>query len=269
MQVIGLCRFSYPGEGGFQVEHRSIEDRIAYLYQDARLAARFAQFEAITLPGLKAQTDPDFTFVIVIGESLPPPWRARLEELVSEFPQAQIQIHPPGPHRKVTQAAINAARHDMEAPCLQFRHDDDDAVAVDFVARLRQVAQEQVKLLVDNRLVAIDFVNGFAAQASAEGLGVLPQRLTLYPMALGVAVRGGVKHSIMNFAHKKLGAFMPVITRDDPAMFIRGHNDHNDSRQKDGIAPIPFRPMDTDTAALFERRFAIREDHVRQVFSGL
>ena len=26
MQVIGFCRFSYPAEGGFQVEHPTIED---------------------------------------------------------------------------------------------------------------------------------------------------------------------------------------------------------------------------------------------------
>ena len=37
MQVIGLCRFSYPAFGGFQVEHETIEERIADLYGAARL----------------------------------------------------------------------------------------------------------------------------------------------------------------------------------------------------------------------------------------
>ena len=40
MQVIGLCRFSYPAIGGFQVEHDSIEERIAFLYAEKRLPAR-------------------------------------------------------------------------------------------------------------------------------------------------------------------------------------------------------------------------------------
>jgi hypothetical protein len=31
MQVIGLCRFSYPAIGGFQVEHETLEERIALL----------------------------------------------------------------------------------------------------------------------------------------------------------------------------------------------------------------------------------------------
>jgi hypothetical protein len=50
MQVIGLCRFSYPAIGGFQVEHETIEDRIAYLYADARIEERFRLMEAVALP---------------------------------------------------------------------------------------------------------------------------------------------------------------------------------------------------------------------------
>ncbi|MEX0310749.1 MAG: glycosyltransferase, partial [Tateyamaria sp.] len=30
MQIIGLCRFSYPAVGGFQVEHDTVDARIAY-----------------------------------------------------------------------------------------------------------------------------------------------------------------------------------------------------------------------------------------------
>ncbi|MFY9209964.1 MAG: putative rhamnosyl transferase [Aestuariivita sp.] len=269
MQVIGLCRFSYPGEGGFQVEHDSLAERIAYLYAPERMNARFAQFEAITLPGLKAQSDPDFTFVIVIGDSLPEQWRARLDALLSDFPQAQVQVHPPGPHRQVMQAALNAARRDIDAPCLQFRHDDDDAVAVDFVARLRQSARENARLVDDNRLVAFDFQRGFSARPGPSGIEVAETLLPLYGVALGMAVRGGVRQSIMNFAHKKLARFMPVVSESESLMFVRGHNDHNDSRQKAGIAPLQLALMDGATAELFRDRFAIEDAAVRRVFSAI
>lgn len=269
MQVIGLCRFSYPGEGGFQVEHPTLDERIAYLYAPERIKARFAQFEAITLPGLKAQTDPDFTFVIVIGESLPGIWRDRLQALLADFPQAQVQEHPPGPHRQVMKAAINAARHDLSAPCLQFRHDDDDAVAVDFVERLRAAAREHAQTVTENRLVAFDFKRGFSARPGPQGIEAMRSRLTLYGVALGMAVRGGVQQTIMNFAHKKLGQFMPVMSYDDSPMFVRGHNDHNDSRQKPGIAPLTLAPLDPETERVFEQRFAIRQADVRRVFSAL
>ncbi len=269
MQVIGLCRFSYPGEGGFQVEHATLDDRMAYLYAEDRMAARFAQFEAITLPGIRAQTDPDFTFVVVIGESLPQEWADRLFGLLDGVPQAQVQIFPPGPHRKIMQAAINAARIEPDACCLQFRHDDDDAVAVDFVARLRAAAAEHADLIAENRLVAIDFDHGYAARPGPDGLAVAKQRLTLYGVALGMAVAGGVKQTIMNFAHKKLGQFMPVLTYSDAPMFVRGHNDHNDSRQKTDVKPLALSPIDPVTAKLFRERFAIDLDDVKRVFSDL
>lgn len=269
MQVIGLCRFSYPGEGGFQVEHATLEDRIAYLYSADRMNARFAQFETIALPALKAQTDPDFTFVIVVGNSLPNRWLERLKTLLSDFPQAQIRACPPGPHRKIMQSALNAARTNMEAPCLQFRHDDDDAIAVDFVERLRAAAREHAGTVAQNRLVAFDFTRGFSARPSARGIEAVETTLTLYGVALGVSVGPSVKQSIMNFAHKKLAQFMPVHSYSDSLMFVRGHSEHNDSRQKAGVAPISLSPIDANVSEQFVRRFAIDEDAVKHVFSQL
>ena len=268
MQVIGLCRFSWPGEGGFQVEHPTLADRIAYLYDPSRLAARLAWFEAIALPGLIGQTDPDFTFLVVIGDSLPDPWRARLEDLLRSFPQAQIVALPPGPHRKTMQAALNAAKIDPAAPCLQFRHDDDDAVAVDFVERLRHAAANCAGLLAKNRLVAFDFNKGYGVHASPEGLSAAEIRLPLYGVALGMAVQGGVERSIMNFAHKKLGQFMPVVSFADSPMFLRGYSDMNDSRQKPGTKPVHLDPLDDGTARILRDRFRVEASAVRQAFAA-
>ena len=69
--MIGLCRFSYPAIGGFQVDFDDFQEKLDYLYAPTRMNERFATFETITLPPLQAQTDPGFTFVVVIGESLP------------------------------------------------------------------------------------------------------------------------------------------------------------------------------------------------------
>ena len=127
MQVIGLCRFSYPAIGGFQVEHDSIEERIAFLYGEARLEERFRLFETVALPCLRAQTDPDFDLIVVIGDSLPAHHEARLRDLVAGMPQVRIEKHPPMPQRAVMKDILNKARRDPDKPCLQFRYDDDDA----------------------------------------------------------------------------------------------------------------------------------------------
>ena len=268
MQVIGLCRFSWPGEGGFQVEHGDLAARTTYLYSEARMEARLRQFEAIALPGLKSQTDADFTLLVVIGDTLPRTWRDRLQALLEGFPQARVVPTPPGPHRKVMQAVINRARRDPEAPCLQFRHDDDDAVAVDFVERLRQAARDCAGLLAGNRLVGFDFNRGLVARAGAQGLAVAETVMPLYGVALGLAARGGARQTIMNFAHKKLNRFMPVVSFGDSPMFVRGLGRDNGSRQRPGIAEPALAPPDAATAQLLRDRFRIDEDHVRRVFAS-
>ena len=266
MQIIGFCRFSYPAEGGFQVEHDSIRDRIAYLYSPERMEERFQHFETICLPGLKAQSDPDFAFLILVGDQLPEVYRTRLDSLIEDFPQAHVIALPPMAHRLACQTAINAAR-DMALPCLQFRHDDDDAVAVDFVAHLRQVAEDCVPLLARHRLVGFDWNRGYVARPDAQGLCAEPAMKPYWGVAEAMYVRAGVKQTIMNFSHNKISQFMPTVTFTQPEMYVRGHNDHNDSRQKAHVAPAHLPRLDAEGEALFRARFAIDADQIRRVFA--
>lgn len=262
MQAIGLCRFSYPAEGGFQVEHPDIAARCAYLYAPARLEERFASFEGICLPGLRAQTDPDFIFLILIGDSLPDAALDRLRALVRDLPQARIVARPPRPHRQVCQEVINAAR-DMDRPALQFRLDDDDTVASDFIARLRETAADCAPLLARHRLVALDFNRGYILRADASGLYGEEQIIPYSSMGLAVAVQKGVRQTVMNFAHNKLGQFMPTICQTDAPMFVRGHNDHNDSRQKKHVKPMRLPPLSPGDAAVLRDRFGIDPERLR------
>lgn len=268
MQVIGLCRFSYPAFGGFQVEHESIEDRRAYLYAPERMDDRLRTFETIALPGLKAQTDQNFEFLIVVGTCLPMQYREQLEALISDFPQARIVAEEPARHRPVMKRIINRHRRENDAlPCLQFRHDDDDAVAVNFVGRLRDAAQDSAGLLAKNPTVGIDFNRGFSARPTAGGMLSTPSLLNYYGVALGMAVSPAIEQSIMNFSHTKLPQVMPTVTYTDEDMFVRGHNDFNDSRQKTNVKRVNLTPLDRIGEAHFKARFAIDSDQVRRVFS--
>ncbi|SLN72841.1 hypothetical protein ROJ8625_03887 [Roseivivax jejudonensis] len=268
MQVIALCRFSYPAEGGFQVEHDSLAERVAYLNAPARLEERFRLFETICLPALRAQTDPDFSFVVLTGDSLPRHARDRLKALLADLPQARIVTRPPGPHRRVCREVLNAARDDPGAPCLQIRHDDDDAVAVDFVAQLRQAATDCAGLLARHPRVAFDWQAGFVARPGPEGLAAEETFHPYWGVAQALYVAGGTRQGIMNFGHHKVARFMPTVTFSDAPMFVRGHNAHNDSRQKPHVAPVTLPLLDAEGEALFRARFAIDADHVRRVFSA-
>jgi hypothetical protein len=266
MQVIGLCRFSYPALGGFQVEHDSIEARIEYLYGAARMEERFRLFECVTLPSLRQQSDGAFDLIIVIGDSLPDHYRARLQDLTADMPQVVIRAEPPRRHRDVMKDLLNDARDSRELPCLQFRLDDDDAVAVDFVARLRAVAADAAGLLDKIPMAAIDFNRGFIGELGPEGIRATPTISPYATAALGMYVGPGVRRSIMNFAHHKIHHHMPTLTFCDTPMWLRSHNEYNDSRQK-SAREVAVSALDAEQEQMFEQLFGIRTTQVRQVFA--
>lgn len=267
MQVIGLCRFSYPALGGFQVEHATPEARAAFLYDPVRMDERFATFETMTLPSMRAQTDPDFTLAIVVGDAMPEPLLERLLNLVQDMPQAVIVPRAPGRHRQVMREVINDVRHSGTLPSLQFRMDDDDAVGVTFVARLRKAAGQIAPLLARHRYVAIDFNQGHVARIGPEGIRAKPTIETLWTPALGMAVAPGASRGIMNFSHAKLGRVMPVVTLPGEDLMLRGHNGFNDSRQKDGIRPVRLPLLDETGEDHFRATYNIDADVVRAHFA--
>ena len=268
MQVIGLCRFSWPGQGGFQVQHSTLQERTDYLYAPSRLEQRFRTFETITLPPLRAQTDPDFTFLIVIGKDLPKMWLDRLQALVSDIPQTVILPLGPGQHRQSMQEAINTVRRFDNQPCLQFRMDDDDAVACAYVQLLREAAQDVRRLSRRHRFMAIDFNQGFIANPGPQGIQATSTVAPFTTAALALMIKPSERRSVMNFAHNKLARHMPTLTFTGQDMLIRGHNDFNDSRQKPGIKPVELTPLSPEQEDHFRTTFNIDADHVRRVFSA-
>ncbi len=268
MQVIGICRFSYLGHGGFQIEHGSVEERAGFLYDPDRMEERFRTFETLTLPSMRAQSDPDFTLLVVTGDSLPAAYLARLRALLADVPQAVLRTCAPGKHRQVMQVAINSVRRFDKEPCLQFRMDDDDAVARVYVERLREAAHDLRKLGRSHRHIAIDFNQGYIVGTGAEGLSAAPTQRPYTTAALAVMFKPSVKLSVMNFAHQKLPSLMPTVTFTGEDMLLRGHNDYNDSRQKSGVKPVALTPLDPAQEALFRKVFNVDADHVRRVYSG-
>lgn len=266
MRVIGICRFSYAALGGFKRMHDSIEAREAYLYGPERMELRFRHFEALTLPCIKAQTEPDFTILVVTGESLPRPYLSRLRDLTAGIPQIKIVQSPPMKHRLAMQLAIQEELGDAQDESLQFRLDDDDAVAVNFVRAIRRRARQSMRLRQNWRNMAFEFRSGYYAQLSADG--ILAQQVQASFLACGLAVlfRPGDPKTVMNFGHHKLHHTMPMLIEPEPAMYIRTQHDDNDSRFD--LKPGALQPLAEEDRDVFRNRFNVDEAIVRSVFSG-
>jgi len=264
MRVIGVCRFSYPALGGFKRMHDSVAAREAYLYDAARMTLRLRHFESLTLPSITAQSDGEFTFLVVTGESLPAPWRARLHDLAAQVPQMRIVPKPPMRHRTAMQQAVKAALGPDDTPSIQFRLDDDDAVSVGFVHDLRRYARTTRALRREARYLAVEYNRGHTVRLSERGIEAAEARTRFWACGLAVMFRPGDKRTIMSFAHHKLHHVMPTLIDPRPDMYLRALHDDNDS----GPAPPALTPLDADRRALFRDRFNVDEDRVRALFAA-
>lgn len=268
LQVLGICRFSYLGSGGFKVEHPDLAARREFLYDPERMEERFRLFEAITLPSVRGQTDPDFTFLVVTGDSLPPPFMDRLRDLLSDIPQARIKTCKPGKHRQVMRRAVLEARQPSDLPFLQFRLDDDDAMGVRFVERFRQTARDLQPLWSRHPAIAVDFNTGYVFTAGPEGVKIWPYQYAYSAIALGMIVQPGHKDTIMNHGHLNLWKSMPTITFPDEDMMLRGHNDFNDSRIGGKGNTFDYRPLTPEDEARLKAAFNLDNAAVRRIFSA-
>ncbi|RDW14873.1 putative rhamnosyl transferase [Paracoccus thiocyanatus] len=259
VQMLGLCRFSYLGGRGFQVMHETLEQRRAFLYDPERLARRWHWFENVTLPALLAQTDPDFTLVLMTGPDLPEPWLSQLRELVEIMPQARLALIPPM-ERHLDACMVAIAPH-IEAGADvvgHFRQDDDDAVAIDYVHDARRDFTAMRPLWERRRRLSCDYSRGLVLKATEQGISVEPRMIYNAVAALTVYLPPDAQRSVMHFPHWKIGLSMPGVTLPAKPMFVRFLNHDNDS----GAIGAGY-PWEADPAGwgrLLARRFRIDLD---------
>jgi len=150
MKTFGYMRFSYAGRSDSFLSKSDIspDAYLRQLYDPVRMEARFQLFEQLCLPSLRAQTDPDFRLFILTSESLPERYRARLEQAVSDMPQIRI-LTSDAPH---IAAPFTEALHQEADPerdwGLHFRLDDDDALGMRVIKKLKQYAARARELTI-------------------------------------------------------------------------------------------------------------------------
>ncbi|MBY6091428.1 glycosyltransferase [Maritimibacter alkaliphilus] len=270
VQMLGLCRFSYPTAlDGFERTEGDAATNAARLYAPERLDLRLWFFEHVTLPAIRAQSDPDFTIALLAGEGLPQPYRGRLEALVADIPQVKAQFPPEGQkHRAVCKAVLTALR-DPEARAVgEFTLDDDDAVAVDFVASAKRHFAAMKDIWREENRAALDYNAGLVLRAGAGGLEAEPVNRQQWAPALAIFSRPSSTRSLQDFNHRRVWSRIPTLTLPGPVMFLRGAHGGNDSsvaRPGEGGLPV----TDPQIAGLLQTRFAIDAGALSAAWEGL
>ena len=232
LQVLGLCRWSYPSQtGAFKNNGQSLEALRAELYTEARMAVRLFFLEHLVLPSLRAQTDEEFTLVLMLGDSLPEPWRGRVLELIKDVGQVKPVFLPEGQNHMETCRALMMEHRDQSADVVvEFRLDDDDAVASDFVARLRSLYATLAPIYEESGRVAVDFCRGFVIRCEPRGtVDYLPVEARLWTPALALYLPPDHHRSLLNYPHMRTWRNMPVLSLNKRPMFVRGAHEGNDS----------------------------------------
>lgn len=268
IQVLGLCRFSMLVQGDFQATGEDLDRNRALLYDPARMEQRMRWFENLCLPPLMWQHDPDFTLILATGEDLPEPWIGRLRAIAEAVPQIRLEQVAPGRHAEICKALL--ARHtEPDADVVaQFRMDDDDAVARDYVARVRRDWRMVAPMMNGNDPVALDYGRGLVLEQARDGGLSLRCELThFWVPALTLYFPGGKPRSIMNYRHDWMWRFVPTISRPDGLMWVRGFHASNDS-PRDPYGHRKIEMSETEIEAALLRRFGLGKTQLFGAISG-
>jgi hypothetical protein len=134
-EIAVAMRFSFFGASGWQ---SGFSRDKALLFDPARLEARLRLFERVALASLAAQSDAGLHLFVLTSADLPEPAMARLRAACARrLGEGRFTLHarPPGPARRFLRMFLTA-RYGA-GRCVQVVLDDDDGLAVDFIARLR------------------------------------------------------------------------------------------------------------------------------------
>lgn len=256
VQMLGLCRFSYLGMRGYQRDHSGIAERRAFLYDPARLARRWLIFETLALPGWLAQSDPDFTLVVMTGPDLPQPWLSRLRDLVARVPQLRLELVPAmDRHLDACRAAI-APHLDPRADAVgHFRHDDDDAVALDYIASARRDFMQVRDLWRAEGRLSLDHSRGLMLRLAQAKATFAPRIAHNMGVALTVFLAPDRPETAIHFNHARLPLWMPGVAVTRPLMFIRSIHGDSDSGDPGPGIPLDIPPDDLDRHLV--RRFGL------------
>jgi hypothetical protein len=269
-QIVGVCRFSFPATGGFRLSDQGAERVVATLFDPDRMRRRFAYFETICLPSLAAQTDPDFTFVALIGDAMPLKWRRRLKALRATFPFLEIcAVEPMGP-LQATRRAFRIGAPEDATFVTGFRLDDDDALACDYIERLRAISDHLIGAgwASAETPVAVGFQSGLYWSFEDDGLPLY--RFTeSRPTGQGSAMVTPYDHpqNIFRWNHAFLPSHVRCWTDPEPDMFLRTIHGGNDSSRSIPKKADPVSPAGANT--LLRDRFGLAPLRIRPQLARL
>ncbi len=237
--IVGMIRFSIVlRESNFfpPLSGQGYQKRKALIFDRARLQRRFQLFEDICLPSLAAQTDQNFNMMLITSRDLPDWAHDRLMGLVQDLPNFYVRAYRPLANiQRIFKRSVFEMLDPTAPITASFRLDDDDALASDYIARLRthmepEKAGKIVTFSHGHQLALSDGtlqVWDDTRDCGSAGLALVQKGKVLsIPETVTIHCLGG---------HRKVGQFAPVINDKTDAMYVQTANGVNVTGRRGGV----------------------------------
>lgn len=229
--IVGIIRFSlvlqdssfFPLLAG-----QTFAQRQANIFARERLQRRLAIFEKLCLPSLTGQSDQNFNVILATSRDLPEWAFERLSDMVAQLPNIYVRAYRAQANiRRVYKRSAFEMLDPTAKVVATFRIDDDDALAIDYIARLRAHTVPQ------NIGKIVTFTNGH--QLSLSGGAMTLQHDTRPYGSVGLAcVNAGGAQSIPDVqtiygfgAHRNVARHAPVIEDGFENAYVQTANGFN------------------------------------------
>lgn len=232
------------------------------------LERRFALFEDYCLPSLKAQTDQDFTWLVLFSDRTPEPWRGRIEAIQREFP-AFVPVFTRDGEEQPTRFRAEIAERlaPSDTHLITARIDNDDAFHREMVARTRTELSGS-----DNAYIV--YLNGLQVDVDRGIVAQLRKPANSFLARIG-RLGNGPPPTVMDVYHhdvERTGLSRNIDTHPMWLQVIHSGNLQNEMRsgrvlfnadlQRDfGIRPVV--PIDVSRTLFFTLRFHLFDRPLR------
>lgn len=225
--IYGHIRFSFYGVTDTRLRPNDDGSALARLYDETRMARRFFLFENLTLPSLLAQTDCDFRTVIMSSSVMPDRFKDRLSALAARLPGSMVEFsehqHGDKAFRKIMAQAAGFMGRESS---VHFRLDDDDALSITYIERLRELSR------VLSPSTHITFPTGVlvfpASDAGPDGTSMVRQQL-LTAQGLATVNGGRFQKNPFQMMHGAVWTRWPVVSDPRTVAYIRVQHFENDT----------------------------------------
>lgn len=225
---VGITRFSVfrPGSGAWKL-NRNTEDPEEYrrlLWSPERMRPRCDIFLTLTVPLLQRMADRhDYRHIVVYNNELPDPWRSELLAAAERYPVLHLHENQLGTDLKPAVHGLVKGFGGRSRTVVQFRLDDDDVLAVDFLDRISSFTG------AGDRGRSVSLASGYSAHYHDGGLGSVHAVRRVFG-AQGLAAVGSYDSRTdqvrikISAQHTKVAQVMPTIVDSRaPAFFQMRH----------------------------------------------